>query len=128
MNQNNTRTINKPWGKELIWVETTNYVGKIISINSGHRLSRQYHERKHESFYIVKGVLTLEVGDPDAAASGILFAQYQLRQGDTFDCPPGTIHRMINDPALNTDRVEVLEVSTNHLDDVVRLSDDYKRA
>ena len=31
--------IEKPWGHELIWARTDRYVGKILHINAGHRLS-----------------------------------------------------------------------------------------
>ena len=43
-----TRKVDKPWGHELIWALTDRYVGKIIVIEPGHRLSLQYHERKDE--------------------------------------------------------------------------------
>ena len=38
--------IDKPWGYEEIWAKTDDYVGKIIVINAGQRLSKQYHEKK----------------------------------------------------------------------------------
>ena len=38
------KKIDKPWGHEIIWAETKDYIGKIIHINPGHRLSLQYHE------------------------------------------------------------------------------------
>ena len=40
------RRVEKPWGYEIIWAETANYVGKILHINAGHRLSKQYHNIK----------------------------------------------------------------------------------
>mgnify|MGYP003632523933 CR=1 FL=1 len=63
--------IEKPWGYEIHWAETDNYVGKLLFINAG----------------------------------------------------PGEIHRF----AADSCSVEVIEVSTPHLDDVVRLEDDYSR-
>jgi quercetin dioxygenase-like cupin family protein len=45
-----------------------------------------------------------------------------MKAGDVFHVAPGTIHRMI----AVTD-VDVLEVSTPELDDVVRLEDVYGR-
>lgn len=115
------RIINKPWGYEEIFAETANYVGKMIFINPGHKLSRQYHNQKEETFRVISGVLTLEIGQ------GSDIKTYTLYQSQVFHCPPGTIHRMICDAALNYFSVQVVEVSTNHLDDVVRLEDDYKR-
>jgi hypothetical protein len=45
-----------------------------------------------------------------------------MNAGDSFHCVPRTIHRMI----AVTD-VDVVEVSTPDLDDVVRLEDSYGR-
>jgi Mannose-6-phosphate isomerase len=114
------RTVVKPWGYEEIWAETFNYVGKILVIKPGHRLSRQYHNLKEETFRVLSGHLILEIG------SGNNIQTLHMMAGEVYHCPPGTIHRMICD-VNETKVVEVLEVSTNHLDDVVRLEDDYKR-
>ena len=114
------RIVEKPWGKEEIWAETTNYVGKILYINPGHKLSRQYHVQKEETFRVLKGALLLEIG------TGKDIQLHHLIEEDCFHCPPGTIHRMICDSEAE-EAVQVLEVSTNHLDDVCRLEDDYKR-
>lgn len=113
------RMVEKPWGYEEIWAETPNYVGKILHINEGHRLSRQYHNQKEETFRVLSGILTLEIGQGEEMRT------LNLPPGESFHCPPGTIHRMIC--PIGILHVEVLEVSTNHLDDVVRLEDDYKR-
>lgn len=114
------RIVQKPWGHEEIWAETDNYVGKVLFVNPGHRLSRQYHNLKEETFRVLQGNLTLEIG------TGTDIQVLYLGPGDTYHCPPGTIHRMICD-IEEDEAVQVLEVSTNHLDDVVRLEDDYKR-
>ena len=45
-----------------------------------------------------------------------------MKPGEAFHCVPGTIHRMI----AETD-VDVIEVSTPELEDVVRLEDAYGR-
>ena len=41
--------VDKPWGYEIIWANTSRYLGKILVINPGHRLSLQYHEQKEET-------------------------------------------------------------------------------
>jgi mannose-6-phosphate isomerase-like protein (cupin superfamily) len=111
------RRVEKPWGYELVWAETTRYAGKILHITAGHRLSRQYHQRKDETFLVQSGEMDLEIGDGDERRT------LRMRPQDAFHCPPGTIHRMI----AVTD-VDVVEVSTPDLDDVVRLDDVYGRA
>ena len=110
------RRVDKPWGHELVWAETARYVGKVLHIRAGHRLSRQYHRVKEETLMVQAGEMDLEVGPADSAETR------RMRAGDVFHCSPGTIHRMI----AVTD-VDVLEVSTPELDDVVRLEDAYGR-
>ncbi|MDP9152376.1 MAG: cupin domain-containing protein [Myxococcota bacterium] len=111
------RRVTKPWGYEIVWAETERYVGKILHINAGQKLSRQYHVKKDETFLVQTGEMNLEVGqDPELKV-------IVMRAGDAFHCPPRTVHRM----AAVTD-VDVIEVSTPELDDVVRLEDAYGRA
>ena len=40
------RHVPKPWGHETIWAHTDRYVGKILHVKAGEKLSVQYHERK----------------------------------------------------------------------------------
>jgi mannose-6-phosphate isomerase len=109
-----TTTI-KPWGRELLWAETSAYAAKCIHIARGQRMSLQYHRVKVETVYVVEGRLLLTL---DAATVVLL-------PGQSAHIPAGTTHRM----AAPADQdVIVMEVSTPHLDDVVRLQDDYGRA
>lgn len=114
------RRVDKPWGYELIWAETKDYVGKILHINQGHKLSRQYHNIKEETFLVQSGEMDLEIGIPGVSSAPCV--THHMKPGDSFHCTPKTVHRMI----AITD-VDVVEVSTPHLDDVVRLQDDYGR-
>ncbi len=110
------RRVDKPWGYEIVWAESARYVGKILHIARGQKLSRQYHERKDETFYVQSGEMDLEIGR-DAEIKVI-----HMKPGDSFHCAPLTVHRMI----AVTD-VDVLEASTPDLDDVIRLEDAYGR-
>ncbi len=110
------RRVPKPWGHEDIWAETSRYVGKVLHIAAGQSLSRQFHRQKDETFLVQRGTMRLELGP--ASELSVL----TLSPGDTYHCAPGTIHRMV----AVTD-VEVVEVSTPELDDVVRLEDAYGR-
>lgn len=107
----------KPWGHELIWAHTDRYVGKILVIETGRRLSLQYHERKDESIYVIAGRLRLHLGDE----TGSIRVE-ELGPGEFRRIPAGRVHRY---EAI--ERVELCEVSTTELDDVVRLEDDYGR-
>ena len=113
------RTVDKPWGSELIWAQTGAYAGKILFVKAGESLSLQFHNEKDESWYVYEGRAVLEMGAPgDATPSSEV-----VGPGAAFRIRPGTVHRVA---AL--DDTLILEVSTPHLDDIVRLEDRYGRA
>ncbi|MGH7482617.1 MAG: cupin domain-containing protein [Longimicrobiales bacterium] len=111
------RVVDKPWGHETIWAETDAYVGKILHVKAGHALSLQYHERKDETIHLLRGRMRFWAG-PSVEA----LVEIALEEGQSYRIVPGTVHRM---EAL-TD-IDILEASTSHLDDVVRLEDRYGR-
>lgn len=117
MGLKSARLVDKPWGHEEIFAETESYVGKILFIRRGEALSLQYHERKEETLRVLDGELEMVSG----AAVDRLKSR-RLRVGTVFHVAPGELHRMV---AITDCRL--LEVSTNHLDDVVRLEDRYGR-
>jgi mannose-6-phosphate isomerase-like protein (cupin superfamily) len=108
----------KPWGYELIWAKTDKYVGKILHINKGCSLSLQYHKVKTETILVKSGTLILEICEDNRGSKF-----FTLNEGETYHIPCVTIHRM---SAVDCD-VEVIEVSTPELKDVVRLEDMYGR-
>jgi len=110
--------VDKPWGHELRWGVTERYAGKVLHINQGEALSLQYHERKDEFLYVVRGTIDMELGGPDGVLS-----QHRMSEGDTLHITPGTRHRM-----TAVEDTDIFEVSTPELDDVVRLEDRYGRA
>src|SRR5487761_103516 len=59
--------VDKPWGYELRWAVTDRYAGKVLHINKGEALSLQYHERKDEFQYLIKGAVEMELGDDEGA-------------------------------------------------------------
>jgi mannose-6-phosphate isomerase len=109
--------VDKPWGHELLWASTDRYVGKILHINAGHLLSLQYHERKHESIYVLRGRMIFRYGDAPET-----LAERTMGPGEAQQVPTGLVHQF--EAIEDTD---VLEASTPHLDDVVRLRDRYGR-
>jgi mannose-6-phosphate isomerase len=112
------RRVEKPWGWELIWADTELYLGKTLFVGAGHSLSLQFHKEKDESWYVQSGRGRLELGE---AGQAILNTEV-IAPGDAFHFVPGTVHRVT---AL--DDLTILEVSTPHPDDVVRLEDAYGR-
>jgi mannose-6-phosphate isomerase-like protein (cupin superfamily) len=111
------RRVEKPWGWELVWAETDEYVGKLLFVKAGESLSLQYHEVKDESWLVHEGRARLEL-----ARVGEDLESLEIAPGDAFHFVPGTVHRV-----LALEDALILEVSTPHLDDVVRLEDRYGR-
>ena len=110
-------TVEKPWGGEELLVHTEDFALKRIRINVGSRPSLQRHRRKSEAFYLLSGRMRIEIGDtPESLVVD------ELLPGRVVDVPPGAVHRVtaLEDSVL-------IEVSTPHLDDVVRIEDDYGR-
>ncbi len=111
------RRVPKPWGYEIWWAATDEYVGKILHVNKGHRLSLQYHEVKDETCYVLAGRLILVQGESEDSLT-----ERTVTVGDVWHNAPRVIHTI---EALEDS--DVLEASTPYLDDVVRLSDNYGR-
>jgi mannose-6-phosphate isomerase len=110
----NTYTVTKPWGKE-IWLtgpERRDYCMKRIHINAGHQTSLQYHREKFETNVVIEGNIEL-IGE----------SYNELVAAPAFvNIAPPTVHRV---RALSD--IVLIEASTAHLDDVVRLQDDSNR-
>jgi mannose-6-phosphate isomerase len=117
LHSDRAQRVEKPWGYEIWYALTESYAGKILHVNQGHRLSLQVHERKDESCYLLTGLVLLITG-PTATE----LTQQAIEPGQTWRNRPGDVHTI---EAL--EESDVLEVSTPHLDDVVRLQDDYGR-
>lgn len=111
------RRVDKPWGSELIWALTDRYCGKVITIETGRRLSLQYHEEKDEAILVTSGLLRLHLEGDDGQ-----MVVSELGPGEAAHVATGRRHRY---EAL--ERVELVEVSTPELGDVVRIEDDFGR-
>jgi quercetin dioxygenase-like cupin family protein len=111
------RVVPKPWGYEVIWAHTDHYVGKVLHIKAGHSLSLQYHNLKDETIHLLSGEMIYRVKGTDGE-----LRDAKLTAGESFRNEPLTVHQM----EAVTD-CQVLEASTPHLDDVVRLNDKYGR-
>ena len=109
--------VDKPWGYELRWAITDRYLGKVLHLNKGEARSLQYHERKDECQYVIKGSIDMEVGGADGTLS-----TRRMTVGDTVHLTPGTRHRL-----TAIEDSDIFEVSTPEIDDVVRLEDRYGR-
>jgi mannose-6-phosphate isomerase len=111
------RKVDKPWGWELVWAEAEDYVGKLLFVRAGESLSLQYHEVKDESWLVQEGRAQLELGEVGGELESL-----EIGPGDAYRFRPRTVHRV-----TAVEDTLVIEVSTNHPTDVVRLEDRYGR-
>ena len=109
--------MDKPWGHELIWADTDLYVGKVLHVNAGHALSLQLHRQKDETIFVQSGRIRMEIG-PSADRLEVV----ELGPGQAVRLTPGTVHRV-----EAVEDSDLLEASTPHLQDLVRLEDRYGR-
>jgi len=113
------RRIEKPWGYELHWVpEDAPYMGKLLHINEGARLSLQVHDEKQESWFITGGNGAVIWED----AHGNM-VETVLEKGKGYSTKVGQKHRL---KGLEGG-CDIIEVSTIEAGTTWRLEDDYAR-
>ena len=77
-----TDKVEKDWGHE-IWLsnnEKENYCGKILYIKEGKSTSMHFHAKKHESFYILEGILCIYIVDTVTTET----APHYVKEGQRF--------------------------------------------
>lgn len=116
------KRVEKPWGEE-VWINGRHpgYAFKRIVLRSGFRTSLQYHEHKRETNLLVLGQARLHFASEAGSVSGPTKCE-TIEPVSAIDVEPGILHRI----EAVTD-VTLFEVSTPHLDDVIRVSDDTAR-
>ena len=106
----------RPWGEEKILSiipETLSL--KLLKIKAGSKGGLQYHHKKNECGYLLKGKLIVRF-DPGTGK----LKEKILEPGASFHFPPGAVHQ---EEAL-TD-CEIIEASTPHFNDRVRVEEKY---
>lgn len=117
-NEAYVKRVEKPWGYELHWVrEDAPYMGKLLHIDAGKRLSLQLHDEKQESWFLMNGEAKV-IWDNK---SGELI-ETELRMGNGYSTKIGQRHRLVG----ITD-CDILEVSTPEKGTTWRLEDDFAR-
>jgi mannose-6-phosphate isomerase-like protein (cupin superfamily) len=113
-----SRLVEKPWGSETIFTEAAlPYVGKLIHVRAGHRLSLQIHDTKIETMTLLSGRAVLLLEMDDGAMESVM-----MQRDIGYTVVVGRKHRLCG----ITDAV-VLEVSTPEMGTTFRLEDDYAR-
>lgn len=112
------KRVEKPWGYELHFTpDVLPYMGKILHINAGKRISLQVHDIKQESWFLSNGRAKIIWED----ATGNLI-EMEMQSGFGYTCQIGRKHRL----AGITD-CDIFEVSTPEKGNTYRLDDDYAR-
>ncbi len=118
--------VNKPWGYEY-WITGENPINelvlKFIHIKKGTKTSLQVHQEKFESNFLVEGEAILSYSKESfTIKKDYIIDKIQINEKSVIDVSPLGIHQLesISD-------IYLLESSTNHLDDVIRLIDDSGR-
>lgn len=112
------KKVEKPWGYEFHWVpEDKPYMGKVLHLNAGCRISLQIHDQKQESWFLMKGEAKI-IWDNE---NGEL-VETVMESGQGYSCQIGQRHRL----AGITD-CDIIEVSTPEMGTTERLEDDYSR-
>lgn len=112
------KRVEKPWGYELHWVEEgMPYMGKVLHIDAGKRLSLQVHDQKQESYWLINGKADVMLEN----TQGELETTH-LEKGQGYTTLLGQKHRLVG----VTD-CDIIEVSTPEMGTTLRLEDDYKR-
>ena len=133
-------TVKKPWGYEK-WIANGNpnfkYALKEILFRSSFRSSVQFHEKKEETNYVVKGKGVLYYSANPINLQKFKNGEYsvdelrnitnnlkkiELTPGIVIHIKPGIVHRV---EAI--DDLLLIEASTVELDDIFRLEDDSGR-
>ena len=113
-----TKKVEKPWGWEIHWTpDNLPYMGKILHINAGKRLSLQRHDQKQETWYMMKGQAKL-IWDNEQSE----LTETELEYGKGYTCTTGQRHRL-----MGITDCDVIEVSTPEIGVTERLEDDYGR-
>ena len=104
------KKVDKDWGYE-IWMANNkeeNYCGKILYIKSGHSTSMHFHQKKHETFYILEGALDVEIIDTITTDKYVK----TINEGEVFVLERLMPHRLVPKGG----DVKFVEISTFHED------------
>ena len=112
-----TYRVEKPWGYEL-WLELNEfYAFKVIHMEKGNRCSLQSHDHKIEANYVIEGEAEVLLENNEGIMESKIY-----KAGSGWTVPLNKKHRVVAKESYTA-----LEVSTPHLNDVVRYEDDTNR-
>lgn len=106
----------RKWGKEILLSLIPKVLSlKLLEMKKGHKGGIQYHHKKNECGYLLKGKLLIRYDN----GKGKLTKRI-LKQGECFHFPPSLVHQ---EEALSD--CKIIEASTPHFNDRVRVEKKY---
>lgn len=112
-----TESEKRPWGSFYVIHDEKNYKIKRIEVFTGKRLSYQFHNKRSESWTIIKGSALITIDNKD----------YKLNDGESIKIPLKSKHRIENIGASDLIFIEVQTGTYFGEDDIIRIEDDYSR-
>lgn len=107
MQKSAIQVVEKGWGREL-WIHNDDkYCGKVLVLQKGRQCSLHFHVKKHETFYVAKGLVQMELIAKDGTKTTLT-----MHAGDALEIPQGLIHRF-----TGLEDSEIMEFSTEHFDE-----------
>ena len=117
-NEPYVKKVEKPWGHEIHWtLENLPFMGKILHITAGKRLSLQRHDKKQETWYMMNGRAKIIWDNPRGK-----LVETELEYGKGYTCLIGQRHRL-----MGITDCDIIEVSTPEIGITERFEDDYGR-
>ena len=107
--ENPQKLVKKTWGSELWFANTLHYCGKLLIVKPKKWSSEgkfHYHEIKDETFFIIEGILLLDIADEEGGHQ-----RMTLYENDSYRVMPGVKHRF---SAGSPIACKFVEASTHH--------------
>ena len=107
----------RPWGRYFVLQDESNFKIKRIEVEPGQRLSYQYHNKRSETWIVIKGTALVTINNNIK----------DYKEGETVIIPLKAKHRVENKSNSLLIFIEVQTGSYFGEDDIIRLNDDYGR-
>lgn len=120
VNEPYVRRVEKPWGYELHWVpDGFPYMGKILHLDEGKRMSMQVHDEKQETFFLFEGEVIALLENTDGEME-----EFNMEPGKGYVVGHGQKHRLVGGKGGGS----VVESSAPESGNTYRVEDDYSRS
>ncbi|MDC1034572.1 phosphomannose isomerase type II C-terminal cupin domain [Flavobacteriaceae bacterium] len=107
----------RPWGAFFVLSDEKDFKIKKIEVNPSKRLSYQFHNKRSELWYILKGVGIVTINDKKT----------EVKKGSIVKIKKLEKHRIENNGSKTLTFIEVQTGSYFGEDDIVRIQDDFDR-